>query len=246
MDNQKVSAIQVIKAIATRHKNDMCFTEVKDGPTQTVRNHSKIDALAIRISWTNSAIIGYEVKVSRSDFLRDEKWRSYLPMCNQLYFAVAPGIVDKSEIPDCCGLVQMTSTGGLRTIKKAPFREIEEPTDMYKYLMFSYIGPRNLAERNAPQGVRLLHEMTLDRWREYLDDKKAYGLVGHEVAIKRSAEVRELERKADRAEQLERQNQQLREDMHKIIASLGVNPYALGSGAEAGRSGQGSARSKSG
>ena len=84
-----------------------------------MNHHSRIDALAVKLSWTNFAIIGYEVKVARSDFLRDEKWRAYLPMCNQLYFAVAPGVCDPSEVPECCGLVTVTQSGNLRTVRKA-------------------------------------------------------------------------------------------------------------------------------
>lgn len=119
-EDKKWRADDVKRAIAHRHASDMFFTEVKDGPTQIVNHHSRIDALAIKLSWTNFAIIGYEVKVARSDFLRDEKWRAYLPMCNQLYFAAAPGVCDPSEVPECCGLVTVTQSGNLRTIRKAP------------------------------------------------------------------------------------------------------------------------------
>lgn len=78
-EDKKWRADDVKRAIAHRHASDMFFTEVKDGPTQIVNHHSRIDALAIKLSWTNFAIIGYEVKVARSDFLRDEKWRAYSP-----------------------------------------------------------------------------------------------------------------------------------------------------------------------
>lgn len=61
-------------ALARRHKEDMFFTEVKDGPTGY--QYSRIDALAIKISWSKYQLTGYEVKVSRSDFLRDSKWQA--------------------------------------------------------------------------------------------------------------------------------------------------------------------------
>ncbi len=48
----------ITKALAKRHKDDMFFTEVKNGPTQTVAHHSRIDALAIKISWTRFRITG--------------------------------------------------------------------------------------------------------------------------------------------------------------------------------------------
>ena len=130
MAEKKWTAHKVKAAIAKRHKEDLFFTEVKDGPTQIVNHHSKIDALSMKISWTKFTITGYEVKVSRSDFLRDEKWHAYLPMCNQLYFAVAPGVCDTSEVPEVCGLVTVTQNGGLRTVRKAPWREIDPPVEM--------------------------------------------------------------------------------------------------------------------
>jgi len=34
----------------------------------------------------NPACTGYDIKISRSDFLGDEKWTGYLPLCNLLYF----------------------------------------------------------------------------------------------------------------------------------------------------------------
>lgn len=147
----------VKQALAKRHAKDMFFTEAKNGPTQTVQSHCKIDALAINISWTRFSIIGYEIKISRSDFLRDEKWRAYLPMCHQLYFVVTPGVCELSEVPDVCGLVTTTAKGGLRAVRKAPWRDIPEPTDMYKYLMFNYIGPCYQARTIKPTGKRVWH-----------------------------------------------------------------------------------------
>jgi len=32
-------------------------------------------------------MVGYEIKVSKSDFFNDIKWQEYLPMCNELFFA---------------------------------------------------------------------------------------------------------------------------------------------------------------
>ncbi len=83
---------QIISALAKRHKGDMFFTEVKDGSTQLRSRHSRIDALAIPLSWAHYNIFGYEIKVSRSDFLQDQKWMAYLPMCNQLSWVVAPNV----------------------------------------------------------------------------------------------------------------------------------------------------------
>ena len=222
---QKITARDITKALAKRHKEDMFFTEVKNGPTQTVTHHSKIDALAIKISWTHFGITGYEIKVSRSDFLRDEKWRAYLPMCNQLYFAVAPGVCDVEEIPDICGLVVMNSKGGIRTIKKAPWRDIEPPVEMFKYLMFTYIGPLYRAERNIPRHERLLPSDRFEQFKLYLEDKANMWEIGHLVSRKLQSEIYELLTKAERLDYIEKEEDRADRVLSKICQALGVTSY---------------------
>ncbi len=225
MGEKKWTAREMKEAIAKRHREDLFFTEVKDGPTQIVNHHSKIDALAMKISWTNFSIIGYEVKVSRSDFLRDEKWRAYLPMCNQLYFAVAPGVCDVEEIPDVCGLVVMNSKGGIRTIKKAPWRDIEPPVEMFKYLMFTYIGALHRAEKNYPRHERLLPNERLELCKMYLEDKANMREIGRLVSRKLESEMYELRRKAERLDYIEKDEERADRVLSKICQALGVTSY---------------------
>lgn len=53
------------------------------------------DGLAITKSYTKPNIIGYEIKVSRSDFLQDNKWHLYLQYCNEFFFVVPKGLVKR-------------------------------------------------------------------------------------------------------------------------------------------------------
>ena len=66
----------------------------------------KFDGLAITKSYTKPNIIGYEIKVSRNDFLQDNKWHLYLQYCNEFYFVVPKGLVKKEELPDHVGLME--------------------------------------------------------------------------------------------------------------------------------------------
>lgn len=69
--------------------------------------HAQADVVTIRPSWSNPTPTIYEVKVTRSDFLRDvraEKFEKYLPYCRRLYFAVPKGLVVQKEVPERCGL----------------------------------------------------------------------------------------------------------------------------------------------
>ena len=98
-----LNAWKISEYLAKRHTNDMFFTEVKNGPTWLGR-HNRIDCLAIKKSWANPCITGYEVKVSRSDFVQDNKWQAYLHMCNELYFACPKGLIALDEVPENSGL----------------------------------------------------------------------------------------------------------------------------------------------
>jgi len=90
----------------------------------------RADVFAIRPSWSKRDLRVYEVKTSRSDFLRDvnaDKWRRYLPFCNRLYFACPSGLVKRAEVPDPAGLVTRNENGW-RVVKPPIPREIETPT----------------------------------------------------------------------------------------------------------------------
>lgn len=75
----KVTSTNIKLALAEKHWRDFFLTEVKSGSTwMTARGDMKIlDGLAIRKSWTSPCFTGYEVKISRSDFLRDSKFYTY-------------------------------------------------------------------------------------------------------------------------------------------------------------------------
>lgn len=87
-----------------------------------------LDVATMRLSWSKPRITGYEVKVTRADFLRDtraEKWRHYLPSVERLYFAVPYGLVELSEVPAECGLL-VRNTNGWYTRRKPPVRRVED------------------------------------------------------------------------------------------------------------------------
>lgn len=50
---------------------------------------------------------GYEIKVSRSDFISDKKWEEYLPYCSWFYFIAPKGIIRKEELPTGIGLMEI-------------------------------------------------------------------------------------------------------------------------------------------
>lgn len=142
---QKVTSTDIKLALKEFHngKPSYFITECKTCSTYfpDPQGLLKFDGLAITKSYTKPNIIGYEIKVSRNDFLQDNKWHLYLQYCNEFYFVVPKGLVKKEELPDHVGLIYFNpDTKGLRTVKKALYRQIEEPVGVYKYIIFTVMS----------------------------------------------------------------------------------------------------------
>lgn len=132
---------EVLHCISRRLPQDAFFAEVRNGPSQYVAKGAlyKLDAIHVRKSWSRPCITGYEVKVSRSDFLHDTKWPGYLPYCNELYFACPYGLIQAEEVDARVGLIWCRPDGSCLTRKKALFRDIETPVGMLYFLIMSAV-----------------------------------------------------------------------------------------------------------
>ena len=99
----------------------------------------RADLVVCSASYKGFVLSAFEVKISRSDFLRDlrsEKWRTYLPHCNRLYFAVLDEVCRKEDIPEEAGLLIRNSKGWY-TAKKAPSLQSSIPHDTLLSLIFA-------------------------------------------------------------------------------------------------------------
>ena len=75
--------------------------------------------------------------MTRGDFWRDVnegKFTRYLPHCNQLFFAFPAGIIQKSELPEGCGLVTF-GPKGWHTHVAAPRRHFTPSLDLMLALL---------------------------------------------------------------------------------------------------------------
>ncbi len=77
--------------------------------------------------------IAFEVKISRNDFLNEiknlNKRKQALLLSNRFYFAAPKGLINPQELPEECGLVEIEEGKVYcEWIKKAPWRDVEEPT----------------------------------------------------------------------------------------------------------------------
>ena len=206
---KKVTSTDIKLALRDMHlsRSSYFITECKTCSTYfpDPQGLLKFDGLAITKSYTKPCIIGYEIKVSRNDFKQDNKWHLYLQYCNEFFFVVPTGLVKKEELPDNVGLIYYNpDTKALRTVKKALYRQIEEPVGVYKYIIFS-----KLEEDRLP-----FYEDKAEYARAYLEDQKDKKYIGHtlgskmakdlEEAYKRLEAVRHKEADIERWEKVEK------------------------------------------
>ena len=138
--SDKVTSTEIKIALSHKHIKDFFLTECKSGSTWfTVPGDMKIlDALAVRKSWANPCFTGYEIKVSRGDFLRDSKFYRYEEICNSLYLVCPKGMIDRTELPESVGLMYYDpDKKTLTTRKKAIYREITYSPDLLLYIIYS-------------------------------------------------------------------------------------------------------------
>lgn len=206
---KKVTSTDIKLALRDMHlsRSSYFITECKTCSTYfpDPQGLLKFDGLAITKSYTKPCIIGYEIKVSRNDFKQDNKWHLYLQYCNEFFFVVPTGLIKKEELPDNVGLIYYNpDTKALRTVKKALYRQIEEPVGVYKYIIFS-----KLEEDRLP-----FYEDKAEYARAYLEDQKDKKYIGHtlgskmakdlEEAYKRLEAVRHKEADIERWEKVEK------------------------------------------
>ena len=199
-----MTAYDIQKLLRYRHSKDVYVSECKNGSTW-FQNHLRLDGLAIARSWVNPVVTGYEIKVSRSDFMADEKYYMYLDYCNVFYFVCPTGLIQPEELPENIGLLWVSKTGTrLYKKKKAAYRDIDIPSDLYKYILISR------AEIKDPSYFNFNKE-TIEYWQKWLKTKEYNYEFGRNV----SGSIRNVIR--DQIEKVERENNKLRDDNERYL-----------------------------
>jgi hypothetical protein len=208
----------IMEMLAARHSDDVFVPECKDGPSYG-RNHVRMDAWAMAKSYSRFRLTGYEIKMNRADFLRDEKYPLYLPFCNCLWFVAPCGVLDPKELPEEVGLLQASKTGSrLFTKKKAPIRTIKPPVSLYEYLL---ISRTRVKDENTEMKERAITHREAD-FDAYLRGEIELKDIGFGLGEKVWRDVRELTRRAESAERNVDRDQAIRER----LVELGFNPDA--------------------
>lgn len=180
MSDALITADVVKKLIAAKHAEDVYVGECKDGSTW-FSEHLRLDGWALLRTWSPPTSIGYEVKVSRSDWLNDRKFMAYKSLCHQLYVVAPDGVVKDGELPEEVGYIRVSQNAmRLITKKKAPYRAIDWPGDLMAYILMS----RATIDCNCKR-------RNLDEWRAWAEDRadqRMLGFLASKTMAKRFAE----------------------------------------------------------
>jgi hypothetical protein len=206
----KICASDIVALLAQRHEADVFVPECKGGPSSGV-SHDRMDAWAMKKSWARPLVWAYEVKVSRRDFLGDQKWQCYLPYCNEFYFVCPAKLIQPDELPPEAGLMYVATTGSkLFTKKPAVRRSIDIPEDLWRYLLMCRVKIKG--ENDEPVDK-------LEYWRWWLAEKREARSIGVYVR----------EGTAEYVGKIERENSRLKRDIEALekfkakLNELGVN-----------------------
>jgi hypothetical protein len=209
-----MTAGQMKKLIEERHSKDFVVTECKNGQSWG-GNFRKLDAWAMLRTWSPWTTIGYEVKVSRNDFLNDNKWTEYLPYCHLFYFVCPPGIISVDELPSDVGLIIGSKNLRKLVTKRKAIRHEPEP-DKLIYLMAYILMARTKVTQNMWET-----NIESDRCKiieSYLEDAKKRQVLAANVR----GHIREVyQQSLDRESQTARLMQQV-EAFKRQLLSLGL------------------------
>lgn len=183
-----MTAKDIIDKLRVKHSKDVFVEECETGPSYG--GYSRFDAWAMNRSWANHCCTGYEIKVSRGDFMNDNKTQNYLPFCHELYFVCPWKMIDPSEVPDYAGLM-WAAPNSSRVIrkKKAPKRVDVDPIIFIYVLMCRSVI---LRESDIVTGGQR------EFWQRWLQQKKADTELSYHVSRRIREAFREQVEKVER------------------------------------------------
>lgn len=212
----KVRAEQVKLALANKHGDDLFLTEVKTGRTYDNNELLKFDVLAMKKSWANPCLYGYEVKVTRADFLQDQKWPGYMAYCHRFAFVCPKGLIQKEELPEEVGLIwYYPDSGALRSVRPPKHRIVDIPSDLYQYILMSRIE----SDRHP------FYSSSRQYFEAWVADKQDSSRLGAHVSRKVQEELRMLRQDNER---LKREmnwagpDRQMFEEVRAILKEQGI------------------------
>lgn len=135
----------------------LIWTNMQMGPSGSPRP----DVWWLPTTYSRFQPVSYEIKVSRSDFLRDVgtgKWQSYLAFSSGVIFACESGLIKVNELPPGTGLIER-SAAIWRHKKRPAMRHVENlPIEVWLKLVMDGVDRAHAGARAARSNEWLLEE----------------------------------------------------------------------------------------
>jgi len=191
-----LTASDITKILEKQYSKDVCFAEVKDGPT-VIRGHYRIDFLAISRSWSPVTIKAFEIKISHSDFVADKKWTEYYKLCNQFYWVCPKGLINKAEIDAKAGLIYIDPLKKTaRTVKRAVYRKNDPDPWMLLYLIFWKLDQVEQIKKGTPAWRQMRIDEIKEEMKSHRDVGESYKYFVSEQLSKAQDKISEARSKA--------------------------------------------------
>lgn len=200
--------------LATRHAKDTWVAECNMGSAQA--GCRRLDGWALLATWSPPTTIGYEIKVDRSDFLRDRKWEEYLPVCHELYFVCPAKLIQPEELPADVGLIW---AGARLLTKRKAVRRDPDPVKLVRLMSYVLMSRTRIVADMYQAGAA---KSQTDYWRRWLAEREEEQNLGVMV----SRRVRRLVERAEaRARAAENDRSRL-EHVERRLHELGLDEKA--------------------
>lgn len=207
-----MTADQLSKLLKARHSGDVFIPQCKMGSAGS----RVLDGWALLPTWSPRTAIGYEIKVSRSDWLKDQKFDEYRGACD-LFFVVAPrGIVLSTELPHGVGLLEPIGTGdGQRLVMRTKAARIEaDPVKLCRLMAYALMWKRVGGDPDDDRGRRA------EVWRKWAQDKDRLSIIGCSVR----GRMRQILTEAIEASERAAREVEMLRDAAEALRELGIKP----------------------
>jgi hypothetical protein len=226
----------IVRLLNERHKMDIGYPEVPTRGSRRAAGSTSFDYYAVKPNFADFRCTGYEVKVSRKDFLVDAKVPKLLPYCHELYYVAPAKLLKPEELAQDVGLIEVASTGSKLLIKKkAPTRPVQIPDTIMLFLLMQRTEKAGCREslRDAMDGrmerKRFGLEMGKGMWKVLRQTETE--IRNAHLAMSQDRRVLEMEKaKLDRDKRaIETRLEQLKalKDIRQIAEKVGIAYSAL-------------------
>lgn len=188
---------QLLALLRRRHSGEVFVAECKAGPVGS----RIMDGFALLPTWSPMTAIGYEVKVTRSDWLRDQKLHAYLPCCHQFYVVASKGIVQAGELPDGVGLMEPIGrgTGRRLVVRVKATRREADPQALSRVLAYALLW--RVPTIDGTHAVQHF-ERRESLWKAFVEGRAETRSIGRSVGPKMRAELKRMQERVEAAERL--------------------------------------------